>query len=662
MRRRIVCLVILLIAVAALAVGFRHARKRVRIASTNAGQGSVELERQAAVLDLRHLNFKQALDQIRSSLNSPIISDGSLPPEPGGPFVSSELDPQTVWDAPIDLRLHDVALRTTLDVLLAQMQFYNDLPLRYELPSDGSIRLFPTPGHGEMVAQSYDVRKLLHDLEEDRQSAATTAQGKQLLEWLPTAGVDPDSWDTPGKGAAWYGAGRLVVVQTRLNQRAISTLLQRLSQPSVPTSDDLIADKLDQHIGEFSVHNQPVGAVVQMLADRAGVNILVNWLTMDPKGTSAGDGISEELRDPTLHDAICLTFRNTRLGNDILISGRDNVLNIMPAAGADPVWRAVKVFDARPFISMCRSYAKCHFPLDPAPDSASQIESDLGRAILESTNNEAWKDNGGHAGSLLSTSGRFVVIATPDMLRQTGELFDAINARPGTRVFDPDGAVTLADSRAAFAGLNNVVPRLKLEGVPLESALATLDHIAPGSIAVDWHSLQSLGVWPHTPVTLNLRDVSLHFALSQLLKTISPAGQLDYGIRDGVILVCSSQDGASLMMTRVYDMRALIDDVAARRMEDFAADAPGEATRTRGRVDHSAEVTRQWATWEVINALEQFLATDSWKDNGGFSGSVVDLGGRFVITQTPENHLKIATFLRALRAPRAGDGTEVFAP
>lgn len=661
MRRRIGCLAILLIAIAALAVGFGHARKRVRIASSKARQASAALERRVAVLDLRHLNFKQALDQIRSSFNSPIISDGSLPPEPGAPYASSELYPQPVWDAPINLRLRDVTLRTALDVLLAQMQFFNDLPLRYELPSDGSIRLFPTPGHGEMVARSYDVRKLLHDLEEDPPSAETKAPEQRLLEWLTSDGVDSDSWGAPGGGAAWYGAGHLFVAQTRLNQRAIGNLLQQLSQPGASTSDDSIADKLDQHIGNFIVHNLPVGAVVQMLADRAGVNILVNWLTMDPNEASDGDSISEELRDPTLHDAICLTFRNTKLGNDILMSGHDNVLNIT-RVGADPVWRVVKVFDARPFISVCRAYAKSHFPRDPSPNSASQIESDLGRAVVDTINTDAWEDNGGHVGSMHSISGRFVVMATPDMLRQTGEFFDAINAKPGAQVFDPDGAVTVPDSRAAFAGLNKEIPQLILEAVPLESALATLGHLSASGIVVDWPSLRSVGIGLKTPVTLKLREVSLHFALSQLLRAVSPAGQLDYGIRDGVILVCSSQDGASLMMTRVYDMRALIDDVAARRLADFAADAPGEARRIRGPVDHSAEVTRRWATWQVINALEQFVAPDSWMDNGGLRASIVDLGGRFVITQTPGNHLKIAAFLRALRAPRAGDGTEVFAP
>jgi hypothetical protein len=49
----------------------------------------------------------------------------------------------------------------------------------------------------------------------------------------------------------------------------------------------------------------------------------------------------------------------------------------------------------------------------------------------------------------------------------------------------------------------------------------------------------------------------------------------------------------------------------------------------------------------------ELIATDSWRDKGGRSGSIRELSGQLIITQTPENHRQILRLLEQLRETRA---------
>ena len=50
-----------------------------------------------------------------------------------------------------------------------------------------------------------------------------------------------------------------------------------------------------------------------------------------------------------------------------------------------------------------------------------------------------------------------------------------------------------------------------------------------------------------------------------------------------------------------------------------------------------------------IKLIESTVASDSWKDNGGSIGSIQELSGKLVITQTPDNHHAIEKVLEAMR-------------
>jgi type II secretory pathway component GspD/PulD (secretin) len=55
----------------------------------------------------------------------------------------------------------------------------------------------------------------------------------------------------------------------------------------------------------------------------------------------------------------------------------------------------------------------------------------------------------------------------------------------------------------------------------------------------------------------------------------------------------------------------------------------------------------------IIKLMEDTVASDSWKDNGGNVGSIRELGGQLIVTQTPETRRSLAQLLEQLRETRA---------
>jgi Ca-activated chloride channel family protein len=64
----------------------------------------------------------------------------------------------------------------------------------------------------------------------------------------------------------------------------------------------------------------------------------------------------------------------------------------------------------------------------------------------------------------------------------------------------------------------------------------------------------------------------------------------------------------------------------------------------------AAPASRDEAIQSVIALTQTVVDNDTWKDNGGLIGSIQELGGQLIVTQTEEGHEKIAKLLTELRA------------
>jgi general secretion pathway protein D len=67
----------------------------------------------------------------------------------------------------------------------------------------------------------------------------------------------------------------------------------------------------------------------------------------------------------------------------------------------------------------------------------------------------------------------------------------------------------------------------------------------------------------------------------------------------------------------------------------------------------NAGPTREELVESITKLIEDTVATDSWKDNGGSVGALRELQGQLIVTQTPENHRQLVNLLEQLRETRA---------
>jgi hypothetical protein len=155
-------------------------------------------------------------------------------------------------------------------------------------------------------------------------------------------------------------------------------------------------------------------------------------------------------------------------------------------------------------------------------------------------------------------------------------------------------------------------------GEPVGDVVQKLRDRTELNIFVNWRALETQRVTKSLPVTLRLADVTAAETIDRLLATITGESipPLGYTIDEGVVTISTREDLAKNTLTRVYDVRAAITDP----------------------IDRAADVAR------VIRRV-QGLDPLSWRDAGGTVGSVRELSGQLIVTQTPQVHRRIVAEL-----------------
>ena len=107
--------------------------------------------------------------------------------------------------------------------------------------------------------------------------------------------------------------------------------------------------------------------------------------------------------------------------------------------------------------------------------------------------------------------------------------------------------------------------------------------------------------------------------------------------------------------TRVYDVRDLlvyVEDFTYEAGEDgFPASGPGHPTTAAA--DAAAERRSRDRMRQLMADITGSVDPMSWRDNTGTVGSIRELNGNLVITQTAANHERILQKLQAMRGPRS---------
>ncbi len=217
--------------------------------------------------------------------------------------------------------------------------------------------------------------------------------------------------------------------------------------------------------------------------------------------------------------------------------------------------------------------------------------------------------------------------------------------------------------------LRQKIQRLNFDGVEFKDVIAFLRDVSGVNIHVKWNALQQSGIDRTTPVTVKLNDVSLEKALRVILETVGGITPLTYVIDEGVIEISTRDDLSRKTTIKVYDIRDMIFRVpnfSGPRIDlNNTTGNQGSNNNNNGGGllannddnddDDNGEdnvPTRSEIIQRITTVIRNSVDRLSWQPEGE-TGSIEELHGQLVITQTPENHAKIQDLISQLREQRS---------
>ena len=225
------------------------------------------------------------------------------------------------------------------------------------------------------------------------------------------------------------------------------------------------------------------------------------------------------------------------------------------------------------------------------------------------------------------------------------------------------------EDRAVLAQLDRPLPEVNFDGAGFTDVIDFLRDVSGANIFVNWRALENAGVDRNAPVTARLRNIKFSKALTIILDSVSGGSvPLGYTIDDGVITISTGEDLDRNTITRVYDIRDLIIDIpdfteapdfSLQSTTDQASQGGGggggglfqNSSDRTGQPDEGR--TRQEMIDEITRLITETVSPDSWRDAGGSTGSIRELQGQLIVTQTPENQRQLVALLEQLRETRA---------
>ncbi|MCH8922101.1 MAG: hypothetical protein IIA67_02995, partial [Planctomycetes bacterium] len=161
---------------------------------------------------------------------------------------------------------------------------------------------------------------------------------------------------------------------------------------------------------------------------------------------------------------------------------------------------------------------------------------------------------------------------------------------------------------------------------PLVEVADYLSDLHKIKIKLDKKALEDVGVGADTPVTRNLKHVSLRSALRLMLRELD----VTYMVDDEVLLITSTEEAETQLTTEFYPVADLVS------------------------IDPKTPYSPDHADFDpLIMLIESTIAPDTWDANGGL-GAVADFAkvGALVVSQTHDVHEQIGPLLDVLRRLR----------
>ena len=229
-------------------------------------------------------------------------------------------------------------------------------------------------------------------------------------------------------------------------------------------------------------------------------------------------------------------------------------------------------------------------------------------------------------------------------------------------------------NRKTRKSMRNILPQVEFISTPFKDVVDFFRNYGGVSIYVNWGALQGAGIDDASTVTVRLRNVSFEKALKTALEDLGGGTTpLRYVVDEGVITISTKDDLDQKTLTRSYDIRDLIvrvpsfqgPKISLESSDDdddddggggslFGDSTTGTGGSGGGSTVTETTVTRQELINSILELIQETIDRDSWGGEiGSGPGSIRELGGQIIVTQTAENHRQMLDLLGMLREAKA---------
>ena len=241
-------------------------------------------------------------------------------------------------------------------------------------------------------------------------------------------------------------------------------------------------------------------------------------------------------------------------------------------------------------------------------------------------------------------------------------------------------------NRAVWQKLSETRVPVDFANNTFEQVETFLEQVTGLNIYVDWKALEIAGINRDDEIDLRLADVSAATALRRILEQLGEEDQRpQFDVMDGILTVSSDEAMRKRTFLQVYDIRDLLFQVpifdnapeldldsALNQGQNSGGSGGGGGgggfgggggggsgggggggalfTNTGGEIDR---MTREELVEQIVNIIQENVDPDGWRDLGGDTGSLQELNGNLIITNTASNHRSINGLLAQLREIRA---------
>ncbi len=408
----------------------------------------------------------------------------------------------------------------------------------------------------------------------------------------------------------------------------------RADEPAAPPNrETLISAALARPIN-CEYNQTPLADVIKDLEKKLGITVALEIKALDEVGIGSDTPITIQLTNISAASALRHLLRRT--DPTLTFSIRDGALTITTREEAEENLR-LRYYDISELAGEISTNRVFHVLQRSSPFSIDGDAPALVEILTKTVEPDSWDEVGG-PGSIEVRDGIMAVSQTDEIHEQVDAVLTALRKAFAAHQTQRNNLTPIDFSTAARKAAKGTIEKLldvkgtdlTFQQTPLADVVRAYSEATKKTVLLDIKALDEIGVAGDTPVTHQLKGLTLRQEIRWLLKRVDPT--LTYSIRDEALLFTTREAAEENLSTFLYPVW------------DLLLDTPGHGYDS------------------LIGLITRMIEPDTWDEVGG-PGSVAETEfGCLIVSQTDLVHEKVQELLAELRTVQQQRNASVTQP